>query len=62
MPELGKKHECVSCDARFYDLGRTVLICPKCGSDQKEDPDSKEAATTAKKKSKKGTKKKTKKK
>ena len=39
MPDLGKKHECVSCSARFYDLGRSALICPKCGTDQNAEPD-----------------------
>lgn len=39
MPDLGKKHECVSCGARFYDLGRSKLICPKCATDQHDEPD-----------------------
>ena len=30
-PELGQKHECDSCGARFYDLGRVPATCPKCG-------------------------------
>ncbi|GBQ19744.1 TIGR02300 family protein [Tanticharoenia sakaeratensis] len=33
-PELGLKRTCVSCNARFYDLGRTPAICPKCGAEQ----------------------------
>jgi uncharacterized protein (TIGR02300 family) len=36
MPELGTKHECFSCGARFYDLGRPEAICPKCGANQKD--------------------------
>ena len=32
--ELGSKHSCVSCGARFYDLGRSPAICPKCGTEQ----------------------------
>ena len=31
-PELGQKHECTECGARFYDLGREVAACPKCGA------------------------------
>lgn len=32
MPDLGKKHECSSCGARFYDLGKAETVCPKCGT------------------------------
>ena len=32
--ELGSKHTCVACGARFYDLGRSPAICPKCGTEQ----------------------------
>jgi uncharacterized protein (TIGR02300 family) len=37
MPELklGTKHECFNCSTKFYDLGKTEMICPKCGADQK---------------------------
>ena len=28
--ELGQKHECSECGARFYDLGREIAACPKC--------------------------------
>ncbi len=31
-PELGLKHECDECGARFYDLGRPEAACPKCGT------------------------------
>jgi uncharacterized protein (TIGR02300 family) len=31
-PELGKKHECAECSARFYDLKKNPAICPKCGT------------------------------
>jgi uncharacterized protein (TIGR02300 family) len=34
MPDLGTKHECHSCGAKFYDFGRSPVICPKCGADQ----------------------------
>lgn len=33
-PELGNKRVCVSCSTRFYDLGKSPAICPKCGTEQ----------------------------
>jgi len=30
-PDLGKKHVCSSCGARFYDLNAKDVKCPKCG-------------------------------
>ncbi len=36
MPELGKKYTCYSCHTKFYDLGKPVPSCPKCGADQRE--------------------------
>ena len=30
MPELGTKHECEECGAKFYDLGKSEVRCPKC--------------------------------
>lgn len=36
MSTLGTKHECFSCGARFYDLGKPEAICPKCGANQKD--------------------------
>ena len=38
MPDLGQKHTCFKCGAKFYDLKRTPVICPKCGADQKDAP------------------------
>lgn len=35
MAELGKKYTCYSCHTKFYDLGKPVPLCPKCGSDQR---------------------------
>src|SRR5579875_3721473 len=32
--ELGTKRVCVACGARFYDLGKTPPVCPKCGTEQ----------------------------
>lgn len=34
---LGTKRICLSCNARFYDLGKSPILCPKCGS--KFDPE-----------------------
>lgn len=38
MPELklGTKYECFSCGTKFYDLGKSEPICPKCGANQKD--------------------------
>lgn len=36
MPNLGTKYICYSCQTKFYDLGRTSAVCPKCGADQKD--------------------------
>ena len=36
MADLGNKHECSSCGTKFYDLGRSQLVCPSCGGDQEE--------------------------
>ena len=33
-PDLGSKRVCVSCSTRFYDLGKSPAICPKCGTEQ----------------------------
>jgi uncharacterized protein (TIGR02300 family) len=42
---LGKKYTCYSCHTKFYDLGKPVPLCPKCGSDQR-DADDKPVVTT----------------
>ena len=31
-PELGTKRVCPNCGARYYDLHRDPIICPKCGA------------------------------
>jgi uncharacterized protein (TIGR02300 family) len=33
-PELGNKRICVACSARFYDLNRQPVVCPKCSTEQ----------------------------
>lgn len=36
MPELGRKYTCYSCHTKFYDLGKPIPLCPKCGADQRD--------------------------
>jgi uncharacterized protein (TIGR02300 family) len=31
-PELGTKRQCASCGAKFYDLNKDPIHCPKCGA------------------------------
>ena len=31
-PELGAKLQCQNCGAKFFDLNRDPIICPKCGT------------------------------
>jgi uncharacterized protein (TIGR02300 family) len=31
-PEWGQKRTCNSCGCRFYDMSRSPMTCPKCGS------------------------------
>jgi uncharacterized protein (TIGR02300 family) len=31
-PELGTKRLCTSCGAKFYDLSKDPIVCPKCHS------------------------------
>jgi uncharacterized protein (TIGR02300 family) len=33
-PHLGTKCTCATCKERFYDLGRSPAVCPKCGAEQ----------------------------
>jgi uncharacterized protein (TIGR02300 family) len=30
-PELGTKRLCAHCSAKFYDLSKDPIVCPKCG-------------------------------
>lgn len=41
MPLLdhGKKFICFKCGTKFYDLHRDLAICPSCGADQAERPE-----------------------
>lgn len=51
---LGAKFECYNCGTRFYDLGKSEPICPKCGANQKDSDrgDGAAAATTTRRKRK----------
>ena len=31
-PELGFKRLCLSCGAKFYDLNKDPIVCPKCSA------------------------------
>ena len=31
-PELGNKHQCQNSGARFFDLNKNPITCPKCGT------------------------------
>jgi uncharacterized protein (TIGR02300 family) len=31
-PELGTKRLCAGCGAKFYDLNKDPIVCPKCGT------------------------------
>jgi uncharacterized protein (TIGR02300 family) len=32
-PEWGNKRRCLSCGAAFYDLSKSPILCPKCGTE-----------------------------
>ncbi len=51
MVDLGSKYECTECGTKFYDLGRSDTVCPKCECDPKakENPTVPAKATKAKK-------------
>ena len=31
-PDLGSKRQCQSCAAKFFDLNKSPILCPKCGA------------------------------
>ena len=31
-PELGAKRQCQNCGAKFFDLNKNPIVCPKCGT------------------------------
>ena len=32
-PEWGSKHTCQNCGAKYYDLQRSPIVCPKCDTE-----------------------------
>lgn len=36
--KLGKRYQCFQCGLKFYDLNRPDPLCPKCGADQRDNP------------------------
>ena len=36
-PEWGKKRICLACNTKYYDLNKSPIICPSCGTEF--DPD-----------------------
>ena len=36
--DLGTKRVCFKCGAKFYDLKKPQVVCPKCGTDQRDAP------------------------
>lgn len=49
MPELklGTKYTCFSCGTKFYDLGKSDPVCPKCGANQKDAAQSESTTTSS---------------
>jgi uncharacterized protein (TIGR02300 family) len=43
--DLGTKFICFKCGAKFYDLKKPDPVCPKCGTDQREQAAAKPAET-----------------
>jgi len=31
-PEIGIKRQCTHCGAKFFDLMKSPIVCPKCGT------------------------------
>ena len=46
-PELGNKHHCQNCGTRFFDLNKSPIICPKCGTVSQAVPLSRAAQSAA---------------
>ncbi len=36
--KLGTRYSCFECGLKFYDLNRPDPLCPKCGADQRTNP------------------------
>src|SRR5215831_16535067 len=44
--KLGTKSECFNCGTKFYDLGKSEPLCPKCGANQKDSVQAEAPAVT----------------
>jgi uncharacterized protein (TIGR02300 family) len=31
-PEIGTKRQCTNCGAKYFDLRKSPIVCPKCGA------------------------------
>lgn len=36
-PEWGSKRTCLNCGTRFYDMQKSPIVCPKCGTENAPD-------------------------
>jgi len=50
--DLGQKHECEECGAKYYDFGKTDVPCPACGHIQGAESSDEDSPKPAKKKKK----------
>lgn len=46
-PDLGGKRQCQNCSAKFFDLNKDPIVCPKCGTVYQVTPLSARAAARA---------------
>ncbi len=46
-PDLGSKRQCQNCSAKFFDLNKDPIVCPKCGTVYQVTPLSARAAARA---------------
>ncbi len=45
--QWGAKHICQECAAKYYDLNRTPIVCPKCRTEFIEPPKAKSSSSSA---------------
>jgi len=48
LSDRGRKHVCPECAIKYYDLGRNIVACPRCGAKPRAPKVSKAAAPAAK--------------
>ncbi|HUP42345.1 MAG TPA: FYDLN acid domain-containing protein [Thermoanaerobaculia bacterium] len=49
MADLGQRHECSECGAKYYDLGKADPVCPRCGTPVAEAEEGPRAAKSRRK-------------